>query len=307
MADTSNKEQNTLNVFFAINDAYVEPAKTMLQSLLVNNDIFVKAYLLHKHLSREKVEDLKCFVSSHGHGRLIEIQIPESSFNDAPKLKWWSEETYYRLLASDLIPEDRALWLDADVIVNKSITDFYSQDISDVYAVVCKGSNQTGKERLGLPESHVYFNSGVILYNLKLLRKRLDAQDIFDCLNQYKDKLSALDQDILNILFSEHICYADEQIYNHETLGFSVLTREEMNCIFHKACIIHFIGPLKPWNYKGANWADKLWWKYERQRGRTVQYVKYKILNFPTKLYYICREIIFIGQAQINKLVSNKH
>ena len=141
----------------------------------------------------------------------------------------------------------------------------------------------------------------MILYNLQEIRDAFTEKDVFDFLEAYKDRMMAPDQDILNVMFSGKIKYADEKIYNLETFGNSVISGEELKYILYEAVVIHFNGPIKPWDPKGANWADALWWKYEKGQNHLGAYVKYRVLNAPVKVKYNLRELRFLIEAQIKK------
>lgn len=295
-----------MNIIVAINKAYITPLRTMLFSLNYNNSTIINVYLLHHELSHEDIAALSEFLNRNISAYLHEIRIDPSIFKHAPTQKWWSVEMYYRLLAFDFLPPsiDRALWLDADIIVNGSIVSFYDQELGDSYAVVCEGCDQTFNQRLGLPSDYRYFNSGVILFNIEKLRKDFSTLYILDLIEQYKDCLKAPDQDILNIMFKDNIVYADPEIYNNETFGDYVLTKEKMISILHKARIIHFNGAMKPWNPKGINWGDKLYWKYELKQKKYKEYISYRIQNFPMKLYAHFREFYYILLAVMKKIIN---
>ncbi|MDY3993479.1 MAG: glycosyltransferase family 8 protein [Evtepia sp.] len=286
-----------MNIIIAINEAYIEPAKTMLFSLGCHHKVRFNVYLLYSQISDEKLQELKEWLDRSCHANLECFLIDAALFANAPKQKWWSNEIYYRLLAFDILPVtvERALWLDSDIIVNGSIDSFYSQSFDGNYAVVCRGCNQSLKDNLDLPDEHVYFNSGVILYNFKKIRTDFCAQDIFNCIDVFRNKLKAPDQDVLNILFTKNLKYADETIYNNETFGNYVLSKDKLIVLHTQARIIHFNGPMKPWNPRGANWADDLWWKYERKRGKKIAFFRYKLQNFPVKIFYYLREFWFIA------------
>ena len=293
-----------MNVIIAVNEMYIEPAKTMLYSLSCHHNERFTIYLLYKEILTQKLEEFSEWADRVCHADLKCIFVDGALFANAPKQKWWPEEMYYRILAFELLPrtETRALWLDADIIVNGNIEDFYSQSFDDNYAVVCSGCNQNLKENLGLPNEYSYFNSGVILYNLERLRRDFTANDFFNCIDKNREKLHAPDQDVLNIMFAGKVKYADESVYNNETFGGYVLDRAKIKILHTKAKIIHFNGPIKPWNPEGANWADDLWWKYERKRGRWKAYVGYTVAHIPMKAHYLGRELFYIGKAIFDKL-----
>ena len=300
----------SMNIIIAINKDYIEPAKTMLFSLYYNNINAKKivVYLMYSRLSISELSDLKRFVEKECMGRLIDIYVSEKLFQNAPKQKWWTVEMYYRLLAFDMLPiiVERALWLDSDIIVNGDILEFYQQDMEGKYAVACKGCNQSGVERLGLKKDHVYFNSGVILFNFNEIRSSITIEKIYDCIKKYKTQLQAPDQDVLNILFTDKIKYANPMIYNHETFGSYVLGREKLKILHEETKIIHFNGPVKPWDPKGANSADDIWWHYESMRGRRKERFCYFIQHLPYKIYYNMREIFYIIWAQVKTVLKSE-
>lgn len=291
-----------MNIIIAMNEKYVEPAKTMLFSLFYNNREDSKVYLLHKDLSEDTVQSLRAFLYECGDVELLAKTVPSELFQDAPKIKWWSEEMYYRLLAFELVPEERVLWLDADIIVNGDIREFYYQDLTGKYCAACPGCNQALAKGIGLREGTPYFNSGVILFNLNEIRKDIRVEDVFQCLKSNGDNLKAPDQDILNLMFQGRVAYADSSVYNHESFGNYVYTKEKMNVIMHEAKIIHFNGPHKPWDPICVNSADQMWWKYELLRGKRREYCTYQLKHFPVKCKANGRELYFILLSQIHKL-----
>ena len=295
-----------MNILIACDQNYIEPMKTMLYSLRCNTNGAIDVYLLYNRISEDNIQRFSTWLKENCSIQLKPIFVEESLFQNAPQKKWWSVETYFRLMVCSLLPIeiDRILWLDADIIVNRGIDDFYEQSFDENYAVVCKGCNQSLKKNLDLPSSYVYFNAGVILFNLKKLRSIFSQDLVFSYIDTYHDRLKALDQDILNIMFIGHVKYANELIYNHEIYGGYVTAHKQMVILRNQTAIIHFTGPIKPWNPEGANWADSFWWKYERKRGRAKEWLVYRILNLPMKLYYNFRELYFFVFAQMRKILQ---
>lgn len=294
-----------MNIFIAINENYIEPAKTMLFSLACQQSEHLVIYLLQSSICKEKLDEFRVFLKNKCHATLEVVHVDPSLFADVPKQKWLSEETYYRLVAFELLPKsvDRVLWLDGDIIAKGNISELYNQDFEDNYAVVCAEDSMKHHDRLGLSNSHCYFNAGVVLYNMALIRQHFTVQDIFECIELHKSHLDLMDQDILNVLFENRVKYVDANVYNNEVFGFNVLTKTQMIEIRDKARIIHYKGSKKPWNPKGANWADKYWWKYEVARGgRGMAAVKYCINHIPVKIYHILREAYYLAQGQLRKI-----
>lgn len=289
----------------AINEKYISPSKTMLFSLASHQKESLVVYLLYSSISKEKLEDFHSFLREKCNSELVAIEVDKELFANAPIHERFSEETYYRLLCFILLPESvkRILWLDGDIIVKGDIGELYNCDFEGNYAVACSENAPKHTARLGLSNKHQYFNAGVILYNLPAIRDRFVARDIFDCIECHKDHLTLFDQDVLNVLFENHVKYVDADIYNFGAFGFNVLPKSQMKKIEECAKIIHYKGSIKPWNYKGANWAGKYWWKYELERGdRMGAFIKYHLLHAPVVFFHRIRELYFIFLAQINKI-----
>ena len=137
----------------------------------------------------------------------------------------WSTAMYYPLILSSICKDDKILFLDADTIITGNLVDFYKTNLSNIYCAAVrdwglniqrKKSNITLKinnngatmsiadfmhKKLKFSESDClnYFNSGVLLLNLKKIRKdNLEKQMI-----QYVENNDLMfpDQDVLNLFF----------------------------------------------------------------------------------------------------------
>ena len=285
-----------MNIIIAVDENYIEHAKTMLYSLACNNREHLDVYLLQSTILRERLDEFSRFMEKKAHGTLHTVAIPADVFAKVPKNDRMSVETYFRLLSFSLLPEsvERALWLDADIIVKDDITAFYYQDFQGKLAVCCAEKKQKHHDRLQISRTHLYFNAGVILFNLAEMRRAFKESDVFDCIEQYREQLKLMDQDVLNLMLADRVKYAEAAVYNNGAYGFSVIGKKKMRQLKKTAKIIHYWGSIKPWNWKGANWADRYWWKYEWKRGRIRETVDYRFRNIPVKTGLLRRELRII-------------
>ena len=283
-----------MNILCACNKNYIDKTQTMLVSLrkCVKEEIVV--YFMNDKLTDEEIRLFRKYLKKHR----IKLNVIDASHLFVGKDVYtgrWGVEMYFRVFAQFLLPEDidRILWLDGDIIVKKDITDFYYQPFEEYY-VVCRDMSwdfdfvQDLKHSLGLPDDHVYFNSGVLLINLKALRIGTDINTIFNTIDNLKEKFLFPDQDLLNCLYCGHVNYADE------------------NCNFMKmennienARIIHYAWK-KPWesdkpeqNHK-YRWQARLsegyvseWWKnwMSPKINRKLRTVKSKVFLFSRKVF----------------------
>ncbi len=253
-----------MNVLVAVNSTYLLSLTVMLESLFDNNSN-IDIYLLYSDLKKGELNTLDDFIMSKN-SVLIPLKIESETFADAPTLKYISKETYYRLLAAELLPDtlDRLLWLDADIIVAKNIAKFYNTDFEGNCLVACSYGTPMKKtiadncDRLGIADSSKYFNAGVLLYNMEALRK-INVKKLIDKCFKEQTKLRFPGQDVTNLIFYDQVKIVDYRYYN--AMIHCIANPEELQFMRENAAIIHFPGEAKPWKFNDLPFSD-LWLKY---------------------------------------------
>lgn len=271
-----------MNILISVNEKYLDKAETMLFSLKRNTKEPIVVYLLNRSLSQDKIKRFGQYLGREGIATLSVVNVDSTFFDTFPLEKQFSIETYYRILAQFLLPESlkRVLWLDADIIISKDIEAFYYQSFDGMKYVVCPDrinpnkyyvswEAKIQKARLGIPDEQLYFNAGVILINLELLRQETEKEKILQNCLELKNKLLYLDQDILNALYVGQVKYA-EKIYNYQLLGINKLPKDDIKHV----SILHYTGSKKPWDYHYMNNASKYYWKARWAQGYMFETVK---------------------------------
>lgn len=178
--------------------------------------------------------------------------------------------TYYRLLIADLLPEeiDKCIYLDIDLCVCKDLSELFNINLKDNYlaGVIAAGyyfSEKKQCKRLNLPSMKYYINAGMLLMNLKQIRKDNMTQVFIYLTNK---NYSSQDQDILNVA-----CYGKIQTlppkYNamiqrleeNNPLLKKIYKEQDIVEAKIKPHIIHYAGNKKPWNSLDL-YMLKYWW-----------------------------------------------
>jgi lipopolysaccharide biosynthesis glycosyltransferase len=242
----------------------MNPLQVMLKSMFFNNpDETFRVFVMHSSLTPQEIENLQRYVEKDGH-QLHELKVTDDYFQDAPVLKHWTKEMYYRLLAFKFLPEslDRILYLDPDILVINELRSLYDEDMTGylfgaAYHDIAK-IKELNKIRLKAYEMEAYYNSGVLLMNLKEQRERMKEEDIYQFVEENKKRLVLPDQDILNGLYSQEIKDIEEVRYNYDARFYSYYKlaskgEVDVDYVIHHTSIIHFCGKRKPWlkNYTG--------------------------------------------------------
>jgi lipopolysaccharide biosynthesis glycosyltransferase len=120
-----------MNVLVTLNSNYLNPLKVMLKSLFINNpEEKFNIYVMHSSLTDEELQSLKAMIEGKGH-KLYAITVKGDYFKDAPIVKHYSKEMYYRLLACKFLPPevDKILYLDPDILIINSIKALYDTEL----------------------------------------------------------------------------------------------------------------------------------------------------------------------------------
>lgn len=258
-----------MNILLAFNSNYFLPALVLLKSLLVNNSwCKITIYVLYLDLKEEEIRRFSDSAVQWGNAQAEFIRVPEDAFCDAPlHLKWISRETYFRLLAQEILPRsiERILYLDVDMIIRGSLEAFYNQDLEGNLLAACC-SHEAFKpvahilRQLTLPDDTVYFNAGVLLYDLKGQREEIDPAIYREYPVLFYKQLRYGDQDVLNAVFYGMTKICDYRVYN--MFDHHVCRQRDIERVKKNTLIFHYNGKGKPWSEQYWGRMAWLFWEY---------------------------------------------
>ena len=268
-----------MNILVSLDSNYINALEVMLTSLLVENqEEKFDVYVLNSSISFEEFKEIKYSLDAN-RCRIIDVKVDEDQFKDAPISDRYPKEMYYRILAAKLLPEsvDRILYLDPDLVIINSIDELYNMNLGDKYFA---GATHIGKQlniinemRLSMPAESEYINSGVLLMNIKLLRKEQDEKEVFDYIKENSLKLFLPDQDVINALYGDKIVIIDAEKYNMGEVYYKKIKylpggseeKIDMKWVVNNTCIIHYCGRNKPWKEDYWGELDVFYYIYEKK------------------------------------------
>ena len=269
-----------INIVMICDDGYVMPTSVAITSIIVNsnknrNYIF---YLLCDNINNENKKKL---LSQTSHNALIKLVDVDSSKYQGV------EKTYSKVTKSSLLKFSipiylanikKALYLDGDIVVCKDIAPLYDTQLGDNYAAVISDGPKDLKNLPGGKKHYyyadpLYFNSGVMLLNLELLRKEDISQKLIDFrLNEYN---FFMDQDAFNCIFGKNvihmgveydfmlhlISYVNKEYSVDQLVDFySLKPYKTIDEIFQNTIVFHYTFA-KPWKYYDIP-MNEIWMKY---------------------------------------------
>ena len=250
-----------MNILVAINEKYTKQLNALLKSIQYSNpnELF-RIYVLNNNLKKEYKKEVEKGINKAiinlRYLKITKKELEEFALFEKKGLK----EVAFRIFATKYLPKtlDRILYLDSDIIVINELKNLYEMDFEGNYYIatthVRKILHKFHEIRLNINEEIPYINKGVLLINLKELRKRNIKNDIEKYLQDKKLKvfLSA-EQDIITAVYGDKIKLVDSLKYNlgDRELNFYNINHYKnpigLKWIRKNTVIIHYHGKNKPW------------------------------------------------------------
>lgn len=257
---------DTIHIATGVSRNFFEPLSVMLTSLLENNkkhSIFFN--ILHSDFNDEDIDKFRILFNNYDNLDLKFILLNESKLEGLPLLQHFKISTYFRILAPSILVESaKILYLDADIIIDKDISELWNIDITDyTLAAVREESIVALDKRLKMPSNYKYFNAGVVLLNAEKIRKFNKFDPVIDYLKANKNEILYLDQDALNAVLYDEWLEIDEKWNYHNTFILKK-NNNRVHVLLDNPAIIHYTGPVKPWNAECAHIYKNRYWHYHQ-------------------------------------------
>ncbi|MBQ8468471.1 MAG: glycosyltransferase family 8 protein [Clostridia bacterium] len=254
-----------MNILCCVDDNYAYPLINFMFSIRKYCDREINLYVLSTKLSdkirdriKEKCEEININVN---------IQVVDLDDKIFAARAHYTKDTFLRLFAYKFLPQemDKLLYLDVDTLCLGDVGELYDIDINNYILAACRDkiwdldrTIEHGKE-LGI--EHDMFNAGIILFNMKKVRKLWDEKLVVDMIEKAGKKLLYLDQDLLNMLTKkEDILFLDNK------MNFQLRCFEKVKNL-DGVVIMHYLEDRKPWNHYILAYHEKLFWKNFKETG----------------------------------------
>lgn len=270
----------TVNIFFSIDDAYAPFLATALNSAIKNSSPKrdYRAIVLYKDLAEENRSRISTLATPNFK---IEFVPMEGSFeciqdrmSNRLRCDYFTLTIYFRLFIPEMFKElDKAVYIDSDVVITGDIAELYDTDIGENYIGACQDKSVAEvpplvnymENAVGIKKDK-YINSGVLLMNLKKLREVQLGKHFLNLLTTYHFDCIAPDQDYLNAICADKIYYLDE--------CWDAMPNDSKPPL-EKPMIVHYNLFSKPWCYDNIQYGE-LFWQYAKDSGYLNEIKEYK-------------------------------
>ncbi len=250
-----------MNILVAVNNTYIKQLNILLNSIQKSNiDEKFDIYVLNGNLTKKQIKEINRGLNLENFC-VHDIKIDEEKISDLPVHEArYPLEIYFRIFAVKYLPQniDRILYLDADTLVINKLNELYDMDFEENYFIatthVKKILHKFNEIRLGIDRNEPYINTGVLLMNLKELRKTKTDEKIKEFLKKNEKKLILPDQDIISVVYGNKIKIVSDLKYNlgDRNLNYYNLNNPKskigIKWIRKNTVIIHYFSRNKPWH-----------------------------------------------------------
>lgn len=258
-----------MNIGYQSSNEFAIHTGISLYSLLYNNkDISeLNIYLLSNGIHENELNKLNRMVESfHRHLYIIDNKFNLDKIQEKYSLKEFSNiNACSEILPTDVFPEyiDEILLIDSDTIINRSLKDI-RPDCFDNYLISAVPNfefnylyeNLDKDSRKVIDKNGIYFNSGVVLYNLKKWREMKCENLIIEAIQEIQDRQYFASQTILNLAIPPKLVYNMSYTYNYFGFLYGRWDRknihrkynENVKEIENNPVVLHYKGSLsRPW------------------------------------------------------------
>jgi lipopolysaccharide biosynthesis glycosyltransferase len=287
---------NQMRILLTFDTGYAPHAATVMESIIRNCPEKLDFVIIYYDLNQETQNIL----SQHFKPKTRKIEfvsldkeILQNSINDVKTtehLKGFN--TYLRLFAPMLLPDDEVIYLDCDIIVQGNILEITAgMDLSKPICAMTEYNPaykwqylsravSMGKvahpwvqeaywyrtyQNLEMDATASYFNAGVMVINLEYWREHKVAEKAIAFLLNHPEKCYAADQDALNHAINGNYSTLAPHWNTVASPVFSGYTEKQIQKASKNPCIIHTVGGVKHWHYMCFNRnAKKLYRQYRK-------------------------------------------
>ena len=284
-----------ISVAYCLDNNYIYPTLVSMISALENssNYTFYTFHLLVKKniFKKENIEKFMHLEEKYNRCKINIFNITNEYFSNA-NTNNKPISTYYRLLLANLVfDEDRIIYLDGDTLVLDDLTEMINLEMNNSIIMGFVDDSYKLAELYGV-KTYKYVTAGVLLINLKEMRKENITQKFFEFMDNNRKNLVQQDQTVINVVLHGRIGLLPPKFgiwnqfnresalyhnhYKNKALGIQAYSDEEILKALQQPSIVHYVGK-KPWTKEASlyKFFNKKWWDYANKSDEFKNILKF--------------------------------
>ena len=300
-----------VNIVLLLDNDYFFCTFVALKSMKANKDSnsCYKIFILSKSLLPENKEKLTTLKENNFSIEIIDVEKYCIKYKEIQNILHISNTALIKFdIANILNNIDKVLYLDGDVLVTKDLSNLFNTDINEFFLGAIREIRAEKNNYNKLVGTEYYFNSGVMLLNLKKIREENIAEKLINVKLHQPSTWYCMDQDVFNNVLGNKFkvlppkynntvaIFIESEIEINEINNFYSTTYKNLKEFCKDSTIIHFAGKLKPWIFD-IGYLSKLYKKYSHA-DLNLKHYKYK--NSFTENIFSLRN----SQDNTNKIIT---
>lgn len=304
-----------MKILLTFDSNFAPHACSLIESIIDNSSELFGVEVLYHDLKDDEIDKF----NNHFKNRLSSLvfhKITEEKLSSFDKISTATHlvgfNAFLRLLAPLFIEDEFILYLDVDTLVVADLQQHVKDNIPYDHPIgatleydknykratekfddlslfvneeVLESYFNRKMESLRMSSGR-YFNSGVMIINLKYWRENHTLDKVLKFIDENKSVLFSADQDALNAIFDGNIKVLPPSL-NSISVAFSYLTNYGINNLKEaerNPVVIHAAGAVKLWDYMNTSRYSEIYWKYRKltpwpdvvYRDRTLKNILFK-------------------------------
>ncbi len=272
--------KKAINIAYMVDNNYVPYMITSMHSAIKNKnkESVYNFYIIAENFSSENIDKIKKIKEHNVNIEIIPARQKTLDYSHLGRFASFKIAMQKIFIPDYLENIDKVLYLDADTLIQKDLNKIYSTNMGGAYIGATKdGLMYQFPEHIteiGLDWRKFYFNSGVMLLNLKDMRKDVIIEKSITYFNTHYEVFG--DQDILNVVVNDKVIPISYR-YNCNSTFFEEKDAEFLSNFYNEkvyqtsrenydnAVILHFAG-YKPWTeWYTHSYLKPLWLEYYKE------------------------------------------
>lgn len=222
--------------------------------------------------------------------KFLPLEVDAALLDGFPLSERFPVEAWYRVVLPTLLFNvDRVLWLDADTLVRGDIEPLWSTNLGGAPLAACPNPILYGFQsliaRLGVRDRSLYFNSGVMLMNLKRMRDEGYRSTLLALGREHFQYIRFADQDVLNAAYAHRYLklHMRWNVLTHAYINIPetrrVFGKSAMESALREPQILHFTGSPrhKPWAYSCGHPFQDLYLQHRAAAGWPLEAINRRV------------------------------
>ena len=231
-----------IHLCVAADKNYTLPLATLVNSFIKSNQsLNTVIHVLCSGLSKKYQNGLKqkC-LNTNISIDFIDMSNYEFDFHGLD-MQHWTKAIFYRIMIPELFKDlDRIIYIDGDTLVIGDLAELFDTDMGDDYMLAMVVDRFSYKTRIGELHTSNYFNSGMILFDIKKCREFGFSEKAIKWIHDNSDIAKFPDQDAINVVCDKKILRLNN-MYNKQFATTDLIDWTK------KPVIAHFLSAIKPW------------------------------------------------------------